>query len=181
MATEQQVLAWNGVMLRGVQVFSTAADMVVTVDGENLSRRRAIHPAPCLSIDDLELWETIPELQGPPSPLTLVGVLFDEQTAMQGTALPSAFQWRGFAATAMRSRKPTRKRLRQAWHYGVSVLTPEDTGGWRLVQAGGPRTGARRTVIDRYLEEQLYSHVIRSRLVDRLEPDHTGRGRPKLV
>lgn len=178
MATEKQALAWNGVMLRHVHLFSTTADMAVTVDPQKLALRRAAHPGPCLSISELELWETIPELQGPPSPFALVGVLFSERAAMQGRALPSAFQWRGFAATAMRSRQPTRRLLRRAARYGVSVLTPDSRGGWQLRQPGGPRTRTRRTAIDRYVEEQLYSHAIEAGLLDRLQPEPSGRGRP---
>ena len=169
MATERQALDWRGVLLPHVDVFSTVADFTVAVDAQKLARRQATHPAPCLHITELELWETIFQDQGPPSPLSLVGVLFSEQDAMQGTALPAAFQWRGFAPTAMRSRRPTRKRLRQAEHYGISVLTPDNTG-WRLRQPGGPATSARRTLIHRYLEEKLYRHVIRTGLIDRLPP-----------
>lgn len=168
---DQRVLGWEGTMLRSVAAFSVTVDVVVTVDEEKLTRRLKVHPEPCFTITDLSLWETAPDFDGPPGPLTPVGILFDERDAMSGKKVPLAYQWRMYAPTAMRSRKPGKRLLRLADHYGIAVLTPAGDGGWTLSQKGGPIDRVSRSSVHRFLEETLFAHMIDSGQIEEFTRD----------
>ncbi len=165
---EQAALGWTGVMLRGARPFEAYADMVVTVDPDKLARRRALHPEPCTTAFELSLWEAIPAFSGPPSPVRLAGLIFDERDTRNGRVLPAACRWREFAPTAIRSRspRPARRLLRKAGTYGIAVLAPAADGQWRLVQPGDPAASSRRTAVDRLLEEQMYGYLIRAGVIE---------------
>ncbi|MGK5677541.1 hypothetical protein [Actinoplanes sp. URMC 104] len=161
MADELAALGWNdAVLLRAPRIWRTAADMAVRVDREKLARRMELMPQACLVRADFELWEQVPELGGPPSPITYVGAIFGEQSAMRGEP-PLAFRWRSYGRVAVRTTRTPRKMLALAHRYGIAVLKPDD-GGWQRVEDGLPRFKDERTVMDRFLEEHLFDHMLRT-------------------
>lgn len=167
---EADVLGWQGITLRVVKLFNTTADMVVQIDRDVLRRRYDVLPGPETDGLKLELWETQPGISAPPSPLSLVGVIFNERALEVGPSLPRAFQWRGFAQTAVRvNRKdPGPKVLGAAKRFRVGIVSPVGPGaGWKQVLEPGPRTGD-RSVTDRLIEEQIYAWMLRRDLVEQL-------------
>ncbi len=169
MADDLTELGWPGRLVREVRVFSTVADMAVVVNQVRLAHRRRLRPEPVLDTDQLSMWEQIPETAGPPSPVRLAGVIFTEKTGMGGPALPTAFQWRGFAPTAIRCKNgPTGVHLSAAQRFQIGVLVPDGAGGWRCTLPPGPRTGKARTVMDRHLEEQLYARLLEDGHLDEM-------------
>lgn len=170
MADEAAALGWDGTTLRVVRVFSTTADMVVQIDRDVLRRRHEVLPGPETDGPTLQMWETQPGLGAPPRPLSLVGVIFNERALEMGPSMPRAFQWRGFAQTAVRvnRKEPGGKALATAKRFRVGIVAPASPGaGWRQVLQPGPRTGE-RSITDRLIEEQIYAWMLRRDLVEQL-------------
>lgn len=157
-------LGWSGVVLPGMCLFGKTVTVVVDVDEQVRERRQASHPGVEFDPDTLAVWE-FPEAAGtfPPSPVRLVGVV---TTVWRGSAvagLRDAGRWRGFAASALWLPAPVADDdlLLEADYAGVWVAARTTTGGARLVQEGAVRAStARRTTLDRWVEEKCYQRVL---------------------
>jgi hypothetical protein len=172
MAEEHEALGWaESLLLRRVRILSTTADMAVVVDHGRLARRWDLHPTPCTDGTTLTMWEQVEGVNGPPSPVRLVGVVFDKEKAFAGEGLPLAWRWRGFAPTAARlseGRRNAEELLSKARRYGVGAVLPDRKGGWKQVVPAGPRTTPKRSGADRLIEEHLYARLVRDDLVEKL-------------
>jgi hypothetical protein len=160
LATAADVLGWTGIQVPNTELFGTRTHMVAAVDPDRLTRRRRMHRTPVLDDPDtLTMWEW-PDGNWPPSPVTLAGVIVPADAAWH-RGLTVASRWRGFAPTAvmLSGMVADDDLLFEADYRGVAVVARAPSGV-RLVQDGASRTGPRRTVVDRWVEEQLYARLI---------------------
>jgi hypothetical protein len=149
-----------------MSLFGTRVSIVVSVDREAHRwrvARRCAHRI--VDLDDIHRFEW---LEGrpvsPPSPVTVVGVLAREGR-LTGRRLSTAGKWRGFGATAVlmsMSEAPSEALMLECSFAGIAVVQLQPREEARLVLAGQPgrRPPARRTVVDRWLEETLYGRLL---------------------
>jgi len=156
-------LGWHGDFLPHIRLLGMRVSVVVDVDPVAIARRVEQECAiPMLDWDTLTMWEW-PEGNGifPPSPLAVVGVLVSG-VKQRKRALTFARRWAGFcsSATTLESAEPiTPEQLLDVSYYGVGVVArPPGTDEYHLVRPS--RTGrlpsARRTTMDRWVEETLF-------------------------
>lgn len=159
-------LGWAGVVLAGVSLLGTRTTMVVGVDAAAHHRRRESGCAvPESDRGRLAAWEW-PQLRDvmAPTVVTLRGVLVPA-TGGRRRALGTACRWNGFCSTAVLVSEPvTRRRdfLAECSRYGVGVTSSEVDGRVTLAQPGrsGRSAAARRSWLDRWVEEQVYGRLL---------------------
>jgi hypothetical protein len=168
-ARAADALGWEGHLVSGVRLLGTEVDMIVSIDHATHQRRRTIGAAtPMLDSDVLSMWEW-PEAVAValPSVVSLVGVI--ATTPGRGAplrAVATARDWGGFAASAVLlnpTETVTERLLLECTYSGLGVVAVSaDGAGMSVVRHGraGRADGARRTGLDRWVEEHLYGRLL---------------------
>jgi hypothetical protein len=158
-------LQWDGEIVGGVTFFGTTMSVVVMVDRDAHARRQELGAAyPIVDADTLAMWEW-PDCPGvfPPTVLSIVGVLSHCGQDVEDR-VRTARKWRGFAASAVvvaDERAVTEGMRLECAYSGIGVVSQHlERADVVLVGSAGRRAPARRTTVDRWLEEQLYGQVL---------------------
>lgn len=160
-----EALGWSGVVVPDVSLLGTHVSVVVVRDAAAHEWRLENRCAePLLDPDSLAMWEW-PQGRGlfPPSAVSIQGVLAGVERSPRN-ALSTARKWRGFAATAVALPSvaaASRDLLLECSYSGVAVVC-EDQDEARIIQPGhaGRLATARRTTVDRWIEEKLYGRLL---------------------
>ncbi|SCL43284.1 hypothetical protein GA0070615_6370 [Micromonospora aurantiaca] len=160
-----EALGWSGFVVPDVSLLGTRVSIVVSLDAAAHQWRLEHGCAePLLDPDELTIWEW-PEGRGvfPPSAVSIMGVLAHRGRSVRA-AICSARKWRGFGATALlltQDDDSSPDLLLECAYSGIAVVR-EDRDEATVLQAGrdGRVATARRTTVDRWVEEQLYGHVL---------------------
>jgi hypothetical protein len=160
-----EALQWDGEVLGGVTYFGTTMSVVVMIDRDAHARRQELGVArPIVDADTLAMWEW-PDCQGafPPTVLSIVGVLSHCGHDVEDR-VRTARKWRGFTASAVvvaNERAMTEDMRLECAYSGIGVVSQHlERADVVLVGSAGRRAPARRTTVDRWLEEQLYRQVL---------------------
>lgn len=149
-------LGWRGEPLTDVRILGVTVDAVVTVDHRAHHARRSIDQGPVLDYDILNMWEW-PEWDAPrvPEVIRLVGFLSRGRSWRK--ALSGAARLRGFASAAIAVPEAPEECRLEAQLRGVGVLATAGGSVQVVEPAAADRVpGAKRRVLDRWVEECLY-------------------------
>ncbi|WP_319461277.1 hypothetical protein [Micromonospora sp. RTP1Z1] len=160
-----EALGWPGVVVPDVSLLGTHVSVVVVPDVAAHEWRLENRCAePLLDPDSLTMWEW-PEGRGlfPPSAVSIHGVLTGVGRSVR-SALSGARKWRGFAATAVAlpsGEAASDDLLLECSYSGIAVVC-EDQDEAKVIQPGhdGRLATARRTTVDRWIEEKLYGRLL---------------------
>jgi hypothetical protein len=165
LAQAAMVLAWDGVVVEDMRLFSQRVTVVAKIDQDAHQSRIASGWAPVTDRMSIALWKW-PEHQAtmPPSAVSLSGVIARGKRWQRVLAAAAGFV--GFCSTAImleQEHAPNQHCLITAHLDGVAVVRagvgPQDVV---LVQAGrqGPVPTARPSTVSRWVEELVYQRLI---------------------
>ncbi|MFI5898042.1 hypothetical protein ACIA5D_48965 [Actinoplanes sp. NPDC051513] len=158
-------LGWQGFLVSRVALLGTVTSMVVRFDRDaHIARQERGTAQPMLDTDTLAMWEW-PQADEtfPRSVISVVGVLAHEAQSVK-TLVGTARKWRGFSASAVlvpSGRRLSKQQQLECAYSGIAVVA--GTGQRvEVLQQGFPGrlANARRTVADRWVEEQLYGTLL---------------------
>jgi hypothetical protein len=160
-----EALGWQGDLVPYVCLFGMTASIVVTFDRDaHAYRRRAGTDHPMMDADTLAMWEW-PEGSRvfPPPALSIVGVLAHHGRTPRDL-VATARKWRGFSASGVvlgqGQHLPEDLELECAFS-GIGVVRQEaDRVSVLRLGPTGRLSTARRTTVDRWVEEQLYGMLL---------------------
>ena len=168
-------LGWPPPLIRGVTLLGTRVSVAVSVDLDaHLWRLESDCAYPILDPDDLKIFEwPVGKAASPPTAVAVVGAISHEGHLTRDR-LTNARKWRGFGATAVVvdiHEKPTPDLMMECAYAGIAVVQHDHEEAVNLLLAGqeGRLQTARRTLTDRWIEEQLYGRLLaEGRLPDAL-------------
>jgi hypothetical protein len=159
-------LGWPGIALAETRLFGCRVVPVVVLDLDAHRIREASGDGPRLDGETLAVWERPGAAGRVPAPLRLSGVLIPARRGWR-RALGEARRWRGFgpAAVLVPPAAPIDDvcRWEFAFH-GVGLVSgdcvAEDPAGPIVPAEPGRRASARRSTVDRWVEETLYQQAL---------------------
>jgi hypothetical protein len=177
LASAAAALGWGGDMIVDIDLFGLRPAFICAVDVAAHRHRDAMGAAvPMLDVDVLAMWEW-PQSAGvsPPSPVALVGVVVPTDGPPWRRALREARDWSGFCASAILIPSAVREdeSLRLECSYeGISLISASERDGVDVLQQGaiGRADAARRTTLDRWIEEKIYAELLSAGYLNQAGP-----------
>lgn len=177
LASAVAALGWGGDVIVDVELFGLRPAFICAVDVAAHRHRDGMGVAqPMLDVDVLAMWEW-PQSAGvsPPSPASLVGVVVPAHGRPWTRALREARDWSGFCTSAVVVPSAVREdeSLRLECGYaGISLLSASERDGVVVLQQGatGRADAARRTTLDRWIEEKIYAELLSAGYLNQAGP-----------
>jgi len=166
-------LHWAGELVTDVRLFGTRIAAVLIVDQAAHTVRQGMGCAAAeLDPATLAIWEW-PEGRDafPPTVAALVGVLVPVDGRGARRAVATARGWSGFCSSAVLlddTTAATEDLRLECVFADVALVAADPPGGATLIQPGqvGRAATARRTTLDRWVEEQMYGRLLADGVLD---------------